>query len=349
MVGETIDEFTFLKKLGEGGMATVYRAEDRSFKDLVAIKVLKKEYAHHPNIRKRFIDEARKLHRINHPNVIKVRRIIDAGDLVAFVMDEVNGCTLDDYVKKCIILSDELIKKLWIQMIKTVKHVHEQGVIHRDIKPSNFMVDSSDNIRLLDFGIAKDTSASSDYTATGVSQQMGTPTYMSPEQIRSTKDVGIQSDIYSLGVVLWFMITKKDPYAAQKLSLFDLYEKIVNEPLPVTNSIWDNIIANATKKNISDRTNNCAVLFTITNEMDVNNTYNDPSNSDIENDKIKDFDNYKESFGFKPMSSLTSLVFGIWLIIKFGNNDEWGVSATVVGMISILYALYSWFMSKSEE
>ena len=348
MVGETIDEFTFLKKLGEGGMASVYRAEDRSFNDQVAIKVLKKEYAHHPNIRKRFIDEARKLHRISHPNVIKVRRIIDAGDLVAFVMDEVKGSTLHDYFKNSYILTDELIEKLWIQMVETLKYIHEQGIIHRDIKPSNFMIDGKDNIRLLDFGIAKDTTGSSDYTATGVSQQMGTPTYMSPEQIRSTKDVGIQSDIYSLGVVLWFMITKKDPYAAQKLSLFDLYEKIVNEPLPVTNSIWDNIIANATKKNISERTKNCEVLLTVTNEMDVDNTYNDQSNSDKENDKIKDFDNYKESIGFKPWI-LTRLVFGIWLITKFGKNDEWGPPATVVGIISILYALYSWFMPKSEE
>ena len=348
MVGETIDEFTFLKKLGEGGMASVYRAEDRSFKDKVAIKVLKKEYAHHPNIRKRFIDEARKLHRINHPNVIKVRRIIDAGDIVAFVMDEVKGSTLEDFINNCVNLSDELIKKLWIQMLKTVKYIHEQGIIHRDIKPSNFMIDDKDHLLLLDFGIAKDTSGSSDYTATGVSQQMGTPTYMSPEQVRSTKDVGIQSDIYSLGVVLWFMVTKKDPYAAQKLSLFDLYEKIVKEPLPKTNSIWDNIIANTTKKNISDRTKNCEELLAVTNEININDRYNEQSSTDKKNDYVQDFEKHKDGIGLRPWI-LTRLIFGVWIITKFGQNDEWGIPATVLGIVSILYALYSWFMPESEE
>lgn len=347
MVGESIDEFTFLKVLGEGGMASVYRAEDRSFKDNVAIKVLKKEYAHHPNIRKRFIEEARKLHRMNHPNVIKIRRIIDAGDIVAFVMEEVVGITLHDYVKKYDKLTDEVIKGLWIQMLDTVKYIHNQGVIHRDIKPSNFMIDDNDNIILLDFGIAKDTSVSSDYTATGVNQQMGTPTYMSPEQIRSTKDVGIQSDIYSLGVVLWFMVSKKDPYAFQELSLFDLYEKIVNEPLPITNSIWDKVIVNSTKKNIAQRIDSCESLLNMTKNINLK-FVEDDTNSVIEEDVAGDDLGGKNSSNWIPWT-FTRLVFGVWVIAKYGGEDKLGIAAIVTGVISIIYSLFVLFSPKSEE
>ena len=347
MVGESIDEFTFLKVLGEGGMASVYRAEDRSFKDNVAIKVLKKEYAHHPNIRKRFIDEARKLHRMNHPNVIKIRRIIDAGDIVAFVMEEVAGITLHDFVKKYDKLKDEVIKGLWIQMLDTVKYIHNQGVIHRDIKPSNFMIDDNNNIILLDFGIAKDTSGSSDYTATGVNQQMGTPTYMSPEQIRSTKDVGVQSDIYSLGVVLWFMISKKDPYESQELSLFDLYEKIVNEPLPITNSIWDKVIVNSTKKNIAQRIDSCESLLNMTKNINLK-FVEDDTNSVIEEDVAGD-DLGGTNSSNRGYWTFTSLVFGVWVIVKYGGESKLGIAAIVSGVISIIYSLSILFSSKSEE
>ena len=98
MVNERIDEFTFQSEIGEGGMAIVYKAFDHNFADYVAIKLLKKEYVYNKNVRARFIAEARKLHQLSHQNIIRVRRIIDAGDLVAFAMDLVAGQSLKDYV-----------------------------------------------------------------------------------------------------------------------------------------------------------------------------------------------------------------------------------------------------------
>jgi serine/threonine protein kinase len=144
-------------------------------------------------------------------------------------------------------------------MLDAVGYVHEQGLVHRDIKPSNFMIDKKGKVKLLDFGIAKNTDASSaEYTQTGTGMQMGTPMYMSPEQITETKSVTAQSDIYSLGVVLWQLVTGEKPYNTNTLSTFQLQLKIVNEPLVFTGSAFDAIIKKATEKDESGRFANCS-------------------------------------------------------------------------------------------
>jgi serine/threonine protein kinase len=254
MTGQTIKEYTLEKEIGKGGMATVYLAMDKKFQTKVAVKVLNKEFIHNENIRHRFLAEARNMYRMSHPNVIKVTDLIDDGDLVAFVMEYVEGQTLKDYLENKSRLSDQDIKRLFTQMLAAVGYVHEQGMVHRDIKPSNFMINKKGDIRLLDFGIAKNTDiTSAEYTMTGTTQNMGTPIYMSPEQIKSSKDVQAPSDIYSMGVVLWQMVTGKKPYELQTSSTFDIQVKIVNEPLSSTGTVWDAIIKKATQKEISNR------------------------------------------------------------------------------------------------
>ena len=142
-------------------------------------------------------------------------------------------------------------------MLDAVKYVHEQGLIHRDIKPSNFIINKEGKICLLDFGISKNTDANSaEYTQTSTSQNMGTPMYMSPEQVKDPGKVVAQSDMYSLGVVLWQLVSGKKPYNASTQSTFDIQMKIVSDPLPPTNTIWDDIIQKATRKNVTDRYRN---------------------------------------------------------------------------------------------
>jgi uncharacterized protein (TIGR02145 family) len=117
-------------------------------------------------------------------------------------------------------------------------------------------------VKLMDFGIAKNTDANSaEYTQTGTGMQMGTPMFMSPEQIKSTKEVTFASDIYSLGVVLWQMVTGKKPYDTNTLSSFELQLKIVQEVLPKTNTQWDAIITKSTSKNIEDRYRSCDFIL----------------------------------------------------------------------------------------
>ena len=254
----TITNYTIKQPIGQGGMATVYLAEDNKFDTQVAIKVLNKELSHNENIRKRFLAEAKNMFKMSHPNIIKVSDLIDDGDTVAFVMEHIEGETLKEYLERKGKLSDDEIKTIFSQMLDSVGYVHEQNLVHRDIKPSNFMITPKGQIKLLDFGIAKNTDTNSaDYTQTGTTQNMGTPMYMSPEQIKSTKDVTLQSDIYSLGVVLWQMVTGTKPYNTATTSTFDLQTKIVTEKLTITNSQFDSIIEVATAKETNFRYSNC--------------------------------------------------------------------------------------------
>ncbi len=250
--------YTIKSELGQGGMATVYLAHDNKFDTNVAIKILNKEFIHNDNIRKRFLAEAKNMFKMSHPNIIKVTDLIDDGDTVAFVMEHIEGETLKEYLERKGKLSDEEIKTILSQMLEAVGYVHEQNLVHRDIKPSNFMITSKGQIKLLDFGIAKNTNTqSSDYTQTGTSQNMGTPMYMSPEQIKSTKEVTLQSDIYSLGVVLWQMVMGKKPYDSSTLSSPEIQVSILKELLPITNTNWDAIIQKATAKDVLNRYQTC--------------------------------------------------------------------------------------------
>jgi len=195
---------------------------------------------------------------MSHPNIIKVTDLIDQEDQVAIVMEYLDGETLKEYIERKGKLSEVELKSLVGQMLDALAYVHDQGLVHRDIKPSNFMLSKKGVIKLLDFGIAKNTDkSSSDYTQTGTLQSMGTPMYMSPEQVKSTKDVTGQSDIYSLGVVLWQMVMGQKPYDTTTTSTFELQTKIVNEPLSITNTKFDGIIQKATSKSLTSRYKNC--------------------------------------------------------------------------------------------
>jgi hypothetical protein len=211
--------------------------------------------------------------KMSHPNIIKVSDLIDEGDTVAFVMEYVEGETLKEYIDRKGKLSDQEIKSLFSQMLDALGYVHEQNLVHRDIKPSNFMVNQEGKVKLMDFGIAKNTdSSSAEYTQTGTGVQMGTPMYMSPEQVKSTKDVTIASDIYSLGVVLWQMVTSKKPYEGDTMSTFEIQLKIVQNPLDLTNSAWDALIQKATQKEEKNRYESCFAIQKAINQDQSSNT-----------------------------------------------------------------------------
>ncbi len=244
-----IKDYQFEGVLGEGGMAVVYLAEHQLFHSKVAVKVLNREFVHNENIRKRFISEARNMFKMSHPNIVRVTDMIDDGETVAFVMEYIEGESLKEYLARKGKLGDEQIQYILQQMLDALEYVHGQGLVHRDIKPSNFMLTPQGKVMLMDFGIAKQLNPGSpEYTSTGTNQQMGTAMYMSPEQVKSTKDVTHVTDIYSLGVVLWQMVSGKRPYNQSELSIPEIQVSIIKEPLSTTGTKWDTVIQSATEK-----------------------------------------------------------------------------------------------------
>ena len=306
----TITNYTIKQPIGQGGMATVYLAEDNKFDTQVAIKVLNKELSHNENIRKRFLAEAKNMFKMSHPNIIKVSDLIDDGDTVAFVMEHIEGETLKEYLERKGKLSDDEIKTIFSQMLDSVGYVHEQNLVHRDIKPSNFMITPKGQIKLLDFGIAKNTDTNSaDYTQTGTTQNMGTPMYMSPEQIKSTKDVTLQSDIYSLGVVLWQMVMGKKPYDTNTSSTYELQNKIVTQNLSLTNTLFDSVIEVATAKELNIRFNNCKELKSKLESLDeIDNERNLVYNPPSADDKTLIQVNNKNGQDHKEKNSINNLI-----------------------------------------
>lgn len=258
MVGETILHFKLLKELGEGGMGKVYFAENLNNGEKVAFKMLKLEFANVPKIRKRFLAEAKNLQQLDHKNIVKIKETIDAGDIVAFSMEYVEGRSLSEILKSKKQFTDEDIFDYLHQLLSGINHVHDKGLIHRDIKPSNVMITKDEVVKLLDFGIAKNTEDTQlDYTHTKEYERMGTLGYMSPEQLKSTKNVTLRTDIYSVGVVLYEMIAGKRLFDYQTLSEAEIHASILYDKLPKTHTKWDKFIQRATEKKEDDRYRNC--------------------------------------------------------------------------------------------
>jgi serine/threonine protein kinase len=258
MIGKSLLNYEIKSELGRGGMAIVYLAEHNLTGEKVAVKVLNADLVMNENIRKRFVSEARNLARMSHRNIIKVRDLVEDGETVAFIMDRVHGQTLKDLLESNGKLFDSQIRDVFLQLLDALSYVHQYGLVHRDVKPSNFMLDYQNNLSLMDFGIAKIMDASSaEYTSTGTGAQLGTPMYMSPEQVAETRNVTFSSDIYSSGVLLWQMVTGKKPYDVHSTSNFQLQTKIVNEPLSLTHTKWDQIIQKATQKDPQNRYGSC--------------------------------------------------------------------------------------------
>jgi serine/threonine protein kinase len=248
------DGYIIEREIGQGGMATVYLARHRVLDRRVAIKVLKKSWLEDADIRRRFLFEAKVLSEMDHPNVVKVSDVIDADGEVSFVMDYVEGKTLKETIERSGGMSEAELKDVFSQVLDAVNYIHGKGYVHRDIKPSNFIVAFSGVVVLLDFGIMKNLGLSSiDHIATRTIDQMGSPIYMSPEHIKSFKDTDERSDVYSLGVLLWQMVTGHVPYGIREESIYEVQTKVLNEPLESTGTKLDSVISRATRKDVASR------------------------------------------------------------------------------------------------
>jgi serine/threonine protein kinase len=200
-------------EIGRGGMSVVYRARDRRLNRPVAIKVLPPELAHDPAIRMRFTREAQMSAQLSHAHIVPIYDVGEQGGLAYFVMAMVNGGNLATLLAREPRQPIEETRRLLSEIADALGYAHLRGVIHRDIKPDNILLDESNGRAIVtDFGIARAIEASSRLTVTGIA--VGTPAYMSPEQAVGDREVDGRSDIYSLGVLGYQMLTGRVPFSA---------------------------------------------------------------------------------------------------------------------------------------
>jgi serine/threonine-protein kinase len=226
MVGRTIGKYRVVAKLGRGGMGTVYRAVDETLDREVAIKILNPELAD-SDVMKRFRAEASMLAKLNHPAIATIYELHRSDEDVLMVMEFVPGESLDQFVQRNGPVEPERAAYLLAQVLDAIGHAHAAGIIHRDLKPSNVMVTERGAVKIMDFGIARVRGAEH-MTTDGY--MMGTPAYMSPEQVLC-QDVDGRSDLYSVGVMFYRLLTGKLPFEADT-AIGMVQKQISDTPTP---------------------------------------------------------------------------------------------------------------------
>ena len=227
MQGKTINGFTLQRRLGEGGMAEVWYAENEIGKS-AAVKILNESLSHNEQIVERFHNEALVMVKLEHPNIRQVYGYGYIDNRHCIVMEYLEGDDLDALLKAGRKFTEEELQRWWNQTADALNYTHAMGIVHRDIKPSNLFLDKNGNIKLLDFGIAK-VKESISMTRTGA--MMGTLMYMSPEQVRDTKNIDYRTDVYSLAVSFAQLVSGNRPYDCEKSDDFEIREQIVYKPL----------------------------------------------------------------------------------------------------------------------
>jgi eukaryotic-like serine/threonine-protein kinase len=227
--GSQIDSYRIDKQISRSGMASIFRATDLRDNRVVALKIPHPDMEADPILFDRFNREAGIGERLNHPNVMRVFGD-DKRSRVYIVMEWCEGRLLRTMMDEGK-LSHERAIKITKGVLRALDYIHGNGVVHRDLKPENIMVDDNDHIKLIDFGIASDNTARrltyANFTAT-----LGTPNYISPEQVKGKRGDG-RSDVYSMGVILYEMLTGKLPFTGPS-PIAAMNDRLLNHPIPPT-------------------------------------------------------------------------------------------------------------------
>ncbi|HEX8925434.1 MAG TPA: serine/threonine-protein kinase, partial [Terriglobales bacterium] len=226
--GEKLDHYQVERVAARSGMASIFDAVDTRTGRRVAIKVPHPEMEADPVLFERFKREIEIGQKLDHPGVMKVLPNDDRSDLY-MVMEWVPGRLLRKILVEQGKLPPERAVKIAIQICKALDYIHSKGIIHRDLKPENIMVDDDDNIKIIDFGIAGD-SAARRITFTKLTDAMGTPDYISPEQVKGNRGDG-RSDIYAVGIMLYEMLTGKVPFTGNNAFVI-MNDRLLNDPIP---------------------------------------------------------------------------------------------------------------------
>ncbi|MEA3340993.1 MAG: protein kinase, partial [Chloroflexota bacterium] len=248
-----IGRYEIVRELGQGAMGIVYQALDPNIQRAVALKVLRPDLSSDPEFRQRFQREARSAGKLAHPGIVTIFDAAEQGDVSFLVMEYLEGQTLAQLIAADGALSPAIACDIAGQICDALDYAHAAQIVHRDIKPSNIILLPGDRIKLTDFGIAR-IMTEPRMTRTGI---IGTLDYMSPEQARG-EDVDHRTDIYSLGIVLFEMVTGQPPFQADSPSATLL--KLVSEPMPSSRTLspavsaeMESVISKAADKDPSRR------------------------------------------------------------------------------------------------
>lgn len=229
MIPTDILNYRIVRHLGTGGMGSVYLAVNTNIDQQVAIKILRPEVARNEELRARFKQEAELLCSLDHPGIVKFLNYVETTEGVFLIMEYVKGTTLENFInKKNGLIVEEKAYPLICEILDAFAYAHSKGIVHRDIKPSNIIIQEDGHIKIMDFGIAQIVS---EVHITDCKYVMGTPAYMSPEQIYG-KNIDVRSDIYSIGVLIHNMLTGRAPYDSTMLTAQEIKRRVVKDTMP---------------------------------------------------------------------------------------------------------------------
>ena len=210
MIGQKLGSFRIEGELGQGAMGIVYKGTQEGKDRPAAIKVIAAEQIGKGKSLDRFIREATILEQFRHPNIVRYLARGKSGATYYYAMEYVPGSTLDAVLEREEALPWRKVVAIGVQLCDALQYAHDRGIVHRDLKPSNLMMTKQGQLKLTDFGIAKDLDGTA-LTATG--RTLGTAAYMAPEQIRGTPEISHKTDLYALGCVLYQMLVGEPPFS----------------------------------------------------------------------------------------------------------------------------------------
>ncbi|MBR4950058.1 MAG: Stk1 family PASTA domain-containing Ser/Thr kinase [Clostridia bacterium] len=312
--------------IGVGGMAVVYKANDRLIGRPVAVKILKDEYINDAQFKRRFYNESRAIAMLSHVNIVDVYDVCLEDNIQYIVMELVDGITLKEYISHEKVLSWKTAVNLAMQILNALNHAHERGIIHRDIKPHNIMLLKDGTIKVTDFGIARvarfETQTMSDKT-------IGSVHYISPEQAKGGK-IDAKADIYSVGVMLYEMLTGSLPFTAENpvsVALMQVQEKpkkltLLNKNIPLG---LEQITLKAMEKDVEKRYQSTSLMLEDMNKIMQNPEYTIgydadeaelDSNPTIHMEKIKDADLKKDEEEEKrPFPAIAGVISALLVVL----------------------------------
>jgi serine/threonine protein kinase len=313
---QVTNTYQIIQQIGSGGMGDVFKARHNRLGRIVALKMLKQEFSMNEQFRKRFYREASIMAELQHPGIVGLFDYFEHDNSIFIIMEYAEGMALDDFMaSKGGKIEEDTAVKIMLNILEAMEYAHRKNVIHRDIKPSNIMVKEDLSIKILDFGIAKLMEEAQNHHLTQTKGAVGTVYYMSPEQVKR-EQIDLRTDIYSLGVLFYQMLSGNNPYENLS-SEYQISDAIVRHTLPEITSEFFNhypinaIIAKATKKNREERFQDCKVFLLAFSEQDYRKINEVENNEPIE----KKVYNKKKQSDWLETGDKIAIIFIIMFLI----------------------------------